>query len=84
MAVDIRAAVAVEKSTTGVDVLAENHDALAGSPVRLKDVIVVLLSVRLEIAQLKRLAEQVKSYGPLRVSIFGFGLVHTSAQRIIS
>ena len=61
MTVDVTAAVAVEKSTIGIDVLAEDEDALAGSPMRLENVIVVLLSVKLEIVQFDKLAEQVKS-----------------------
>lgn len=65
MAVDVTVAIAVEESTTGLEGLAKDDDALAGSPVRLTNVIVVLSSVKLEIAQFEKLAEQVKSCGPL-------------------
>ena len=65
MVVDVTVAITVEKSTTGVEVLAKDDDALAGPPVRLTNVIVVLPSVKLEIAKVEKLAEQVKSCGPL-------------------
>ena len=68
MAEDVTVAVAVGKSTTGVEVLAKDDDVLAkdddvpaGSPVILRNVIVVLSRVKLEIAQFEKLAEQVKS-----------------------
>ena len=46
MAVDVTVAIAVDTSTAGIELLAEGDDALAGSSVRLGD---ILPGLKLEI-----------------------------------
>ena len=60
MAVNVTVTIAVDTSTAGIEVLAEGDDALAGSSVRLAD---ILPRLKLEIGQIEMLAEQVKIFG---------------------